>query len=111
MNNITIEGKKGYFAPLTMTGKTNFHIFSPTLSLLNKGTILVNDIFVSCFASVQNHHLAQIFMAPFRWYYQFSRLISINEPFANNQQDGMHWAIEIFYRFVSYIQPSVLQLS
>jgi hypothetical protein len=71
----------------------------------------VNDIFVSCFASVKNHQLAQIFMAPFRWYYQLTRFISILEPFNNNRSDGIHWLVEIIYQFVNYIQPSVLQRS
>ncbi len=78
---------------------------------MNKGTILVNDVFVSCFACVRNHQLAQIFLGPFRWYYQFSRFISIVEPFDNNRTNGIHWLIEIIYQFVSYIQPSTLQLS
>jgi len=78
--------------------------------LFNKGTILVNDIYVSCFASVKNHQLAQIFMAPFRWYYQLTRFISIIEPFANNQTNGMHWLMKLLYQFVSFIQPSTLQL-
>jgi hypothetical protein len=71
----------------------------------------VNDIFVSCFASVKNHQFAQIFMAPFRWYYQMTRFISILEPFDNNRSDGIHWLLEIIYQFVNYIQPSVLRHS
>ncbi|CAF2914204.1 unnamed protein product [Rotaria sp. Silwood2] len=90
--NITIELKKGYFAPLTMTG-----------------TLLVNDVFVSCYALVKNHQWAQIFMAPFRWYYKLSRFISVNDPFDNNRIDGIHWIVDIFYQFINYIQPSILQ--
>jgi hypothetical protein len=71
----------------------------------------VNDIFVSCFASVKNHQFAQIFMAPFRWYYQMTRFISRLEPFDNNRSDGIHWLVEIIHQFVNYIQPSVLQRS
>jgi len=71
----------------------------------------VNDIFVSCFASVKNHQFAQIFMAPFRWYYQMTRFISILEPFDNNRSDGIHWVLEIIYQFVNYIQPSALRPS
>lgn len=40
--NITIEMKKGYYAPLTM-----------------KGTLLINNVLASCFANINNHHLAQ----------------------------------------------------
>jgi hypothetical protein len=49
-------------------------------------------------------------MAPFRWYYQLTRFISITEPFANNQTNGMHWLMKLLYQFVSFVQPSTLQL-
>ncbi|CAF1242233.1 unnamed protein product [Adineta steineri] len=93
--NITIESKNGYFAPLTMTG-----------------TILVNNVYASCFASVKNHELAQIFMTPFRWYYQLANFISITEPFNNNNNrtNGIHWFVKFIYQLAIYIQPSNLQL-
>lgn len=50
-------------------------------------------------------------MAPFRWYYQINRLISVIDPFDTNRTDGVHWLIERIYQFISSIQPSVLQLS
>jgi hypothetical protein len=50
-------------------------------------------------------------MAPFRWYYQLTRFISIHEPFDNNRSDGIHWLLEIIYQFVNYIQPSALRHS
>ncbi|CAF3269640.1 unnamed protein product, partial [Rotaria sp. Silwood2] len=92
IRNITIEIKKGYFAPLTLTG-----------------TLLANDIFVSCYASVKSHQLAQIFMAPFHWYYRLARFISVNDPFDNNRADGMHWVVYIIYQLTSYIQHLTLQ--
>jgi hypothetical protein len=72
---------------------------------------LVNNIFASCFASVNNHQLAQKFMTPFRWYYQIVRFISMTEPFGYNPTDGIHWLIKIIYQFIIYIRPSTLQLS
>lgn len=58
------EMKSGWFAPLTV-----------------KGTLLVNQILVSCFASVSNHFLAQMFFSPLRFYYRFFRLFSTKDPF------------------------------
>ncbi len=72
---------------------------------------MVNDIFASCYASVKNPELAQMFMAPFRWYYKIARFISITDPFDNNQTDGIHWFIKIIYQFVSSNLPSTLQFS
>ncbi|CAF1265316.1 unnamed protein product [Rotaria sordida] len=93
IRNISIEIKRGYFAPLTLTG-----------------TLLVNDVLASCYASVKNHQWAQIFMAPFRWYYRLARFISVNDPFDNNRTDGIHWAVQIIYQLTSYIQPLTLQI-
>ena len=110
--NITIELKTGYFAPLTMTGRLCFsQSIVNKIFLLNKGTLLVNDVFASCFATAKNHQLAQMFMAPFRWYYQITRSMSMTDPFGNDRTDGIHWLIKIIYQFISYVQPSTLQLS
>jgi hypothetical protein len=71
----------------------------------------VNDVLASCFASAKNHQLAQSFMAPFRWYYQLARFMSVTEPFDNSGTDGIHWLVKIIYEFVSYIGPETLQFS
>lgn len=69
---------------------------------------MVNDIFVSCFASVKNHHHAQMFMTPFRWYYQITRLFSNSEPFANNDRSsGIHWLFQLIYQHVVFHHPSI----
>ncbi|CAF1278143.1 unnamed protein product [Rotaria sordida] len=93
VRNITIEIKKGYFAPLTLTG-----------------TILINDVLASCYASAKNHQWAQTSMAPFRWYYKLARFISVNEPFDNNGTDGIHWVVQMIYQLIIYTQPSALQI-
>ncbi len=110
VRNITIELKTGYFAPLTMTGSL-LNIYIIKIFLFNLGTILVNNVYASCFASVNNHQLAQMFMAPFRWYYQLVNLISLTDPFNNNRTDGIHWFVKLIYEFAAYFQPSALQLS
>ena len=65
--------KKGYYAPLTM-----------------KGTLLINNVLASCFANVNNHHLAQYYMTPFRYYYKFARFISLYDPFNINKTENLH---------------------
>jgi hypothetical protein len=75
--------------------------------LFHKGTLLVNDVFASCYASAKNHEWAQIFMAPFRWYYQIARLIKITEPFDDSRTDGIHWLIKIIHQFVTYSLPTL----
>ncbi|CAF1361335.1 unnamed protein product [Rotaria sordida] len=93
IRNITIEIKQGYFAPLTLAG-----------------TLLVNDVLASCYASVKSHQWAQISMIPFRWYYRLARFISVNDPFDNNRTDGIHWTVQIIYQLISYIQSLTLQI-
>jgi hypothetical protein len=94
VTNVTTESKKGYFAPLTM-----------------KGTLLVNGVLVSCFASVKSHEWAQLFMAPFRWYYNLAWLLSQTDPFGSHEMDGVHWVARIMYEFISCVLPETLRLS
>ncbi|CAF1477119.1 unnamed protein product [Adineta steineri] len=91
--NITIEMKKGYYAPLTM-----------------KGTLLINNILASCFANINDHYLAQYSMAPFRYYYKFTRLISLRDPFNINKTEGLHWTVNYMFHFARYFKSDVLFL-
>ncbi|UJR16892.1 hypothetical protein I4U23_003790 [Adineta vaga] len=91
--DIIIEMKKGYYAPLTLTG-----------------TLFVNNVLASCFANVHDHHLAQYFMAPFRSYYTFARFLSIDKPFHIHQTNGIHWAVDIMWLLGRYFEPDALLL-
>ncbi len=91
--NITIEIKKGYYAPLTI-----------------KGTLFVNQILASCFAHTKNHYLAQFSMFPFRFYYQLTQFIYLNDPFYNNKSEGLHWIVSIMFHFARYFRPQTLVL-
>ncbi|CAF1077196.1 unnamed protein product [Rotaria sordida] len=91
--NITIEMKKGYYAPLTM-----------------KGTLLINNVLASCFANINNHHLAQYYMAPFRYYYQFGRFISLYDPFNINKTEGLYWTVNIMLYLARYFRLDALCL-
>ena len=46
--------QQGYLAPLT-----------------SEGTLLVNQIAASCYATISNHHAAHWALAPMRWWYQW----------------------------------------
>jgi hedgehog len=78
------EYKQGWFAPLTM-----------------HGTLLVNDVYVSCYATVRNHNIAQAFFSPLRVYYRLIRSIySINSLPFNSTSNGIHWFLLFVYRVV-----------
>ncbi|CAF1255464.1 unnamed protein product [Adineta steineri] len=85
--------KKGYYAPLTM-----------------KGTLLINNILASCYANINDHYLAQYSMAPFRYYYKFTRFISLHDPFNINKTEGLHWTVNYMFHFARYFKSDVLFL-
>jgi hypothetical protein len=89
--NITIEIKKGYYSPLTM-----------------KGTLVVNQILASSFAHVRDHHLAQFYFFPLRFYYKLTQLIYLNDLFLNNNSHGLHWIISIIFHLTRYFRPQIL---
>jgi hypothetical protein len=92
--NITNQIKKGYYAPLTM-----------------EGTLLVNQILASSFAHVNNHHIAQFYMFPFRYYYKLTRFISLNDPLYLYKTEGLNWLIKIMFHFARYFRLDTLILS
>ncbi|XP_022596218.1 indian hedgehog B protein-like [Seriola dumerili] len=52
--------------------------------LTQHGSVVVNGVLASCYAAVDNHHLAHWVLAPLRFFYS---LIGPSEP----QTDGLHW--------------------
>lgn len=52
--------------------------------LTQHGSIVVNGVLASCYAAVDNHHLAHWVLAPLRFFYS---LMGPSEP----QTDGLHW--------------------
>ncbi len=98
LNNKQIEEKiqkihlyevHGFIAPLTLSG-----------------TILVDDILISCYAIIENHNLAHSIMAPVRWWsWLQDKIINPNIPEISKffkiekQLNGTHW----FPAYLSFI--------
>ncbi|KAJ1183928.1 hypothetical protein NDU88_000738 [Pleurodeles waltl] len=57
--------------------------------LTSHGTLIVDDVVVSCFAVVQSHHLAQLVFWPLRFYHRVGGL--------GVQAEGMHWYSRLLY--------------
>ncbi|XP_069083232.1 indian hedgehog protein-like isoform X1 [Pleurodeles waltl] len=70
--SVTTHIDSGAFAPLT-----------------GHGTLIVDDVVVSCFAVVQSHHLAQLVFWPLRLYHSVGSL--------GVQAEGMHWYSKMLY--------------
>ena len=77
------------------------------------GTILVNDILISCYALIESHSLAHLVMSPIRIIYSLNKLyqhILFNNSNSsyyygeimriNKQSNGIHWYPELLY-FIS----------
>ena len=80
------------------------------------GTILVNDILISCYALIESHSLAHLAMSPIRIIYSFNKLYQNLLPTNNNnnsssyygeimkinkQSNGIHWYPELLYFITS----------
>ena len=70
----------------------------------------MNQILASCFSSIKNHHLAQFYLFPIRWYYQLNRLFSIQQTSNEQNIDGIHWFIDILYRILLVFRHFSIEL-
>ncbi|XP_078535338.1 indian hedgehog protein-like isoform X1 [Lissotriton helveticus] len=71
---------------VSVTTQTDTGAFAP---LTSHGTLIVDDVVVSCFAVVKNHHLAQLVFWPLRLYHGVGRL--------GVQPEGVHWYPKVLY--------------
>jgi hypothetical protein len=76
-----------------------------------KGTLLVNQILASSFAHVNNQHLTQFYMFPFRYYYKLTRFFYLNDPLYIYNSEDLNWFIKIIFYLTHYFRPDLLFLS
>lgn len=89
IESLEYEKVNGFAAPLTL-----------------EGTILVEDILISCYALIESHYLAHLVMAPIRWLYTISDLYNdyIPDYFQMTKQlNGVHWYPGLLYSFVNHL--------
>ncbi|XP_078536467.1 indian hedgehog protein-like [Lissotriton helveticus] len=79
---------------VSVTTQTDSGAFAP---LTSHGTLIVDDVVVSCFAVVQSHHLAKLVFWPLRLYHSVGRLAV--------QPEGVHWYSRILYSLGKFILP------
>lgn len=88
VKSIEFELVDGFSAPLT-----------------SEGTILVEDILVSCYAVIRSHRVAHLAMSPIRWFYALNNYEYAPSYFKymtqlNKQSKGYHWFAQLLYSFV-----------
>ena len=84
---IESEVKEGFTAPLTQ-----------------HGTILVNDILVSCYSEINSHWLAHLAMKPVSMWYQITKYIGTDE---SADSEGLNSYASILYDVSSKVMPSL----
>ncbi|CAF1066207.1 unnamed protein product [Rotaria sordida] len=91
--SITIEAKLGYYSPLTTTG-----------------TLIVNNIAVSCYSNIISHEIGQFGMAPIRWIHAIVRYLMprIKAPFQDDSLNKVHWIPDIMQTLAKTLVPQIL---
>ncbi|CAF1141668.1 unnamed protein product [Rotaria sp. Silwood1] len=87
ISNVIDVVKQGYIAPLTQ-----------------QGTLIVNNVAASCYATINNHHLAHVVLAPMRWWYGL-----FGETKVSDKTIGIHWFPNMLYEMTTFLMPSILQ--
>lgn len=87
ITNIIDVVKQGYTAPLTQ-----------------EGTLIVNNIAASCYATISSHRLAHAALAPMRWWYAL-----FGETKEWNAMIGVHWFPKMLYQIAAVFVPSIIQ--
>ncbi|CAF1488720.1 unnamed protein product, partial [Rotaria sordida] len=83
VSNVSDVVKQGYIAPLT-----------------EEGTLIVNNVAASCYATINNHYVAHVVLAPMRWWYS---LFGISNK--SNEVIGIHWFPKILYEITTFFIP------
>lgn len=87
---ISVKHYEGSYAPIT-----------------SHGTIIVDRVLASCYAVVDNHHLAHWVFAPVRLWHSFLSLVGLlKELNSVHQADGVHWYPELLYHVGGWLLDS-----
>lgn len=91
VNRISYEVKNGFIAPLTL-----------------QGTLLVNQIDTSCYAEVNNHFTADLFMMPVKLWYKVNKYLNANTVESVGDKVDLDFYSKVIYHFGMKFFPSYL---
>ncbi len=86
ITNVSDIVKQGYIAPLT-----------------EEGTLIVNNVAASCYATINSHYTAHTVLAPMRWWYN---IFGISKE--SNKMIGVHWFAKMLYEMTTFLIPSII---
>ncbi len=84
--NVTDIVKQGYIAPLT-----------------EEGTLIVNNVAASCYATINSHYVAHAVLTPMRWWYG---IFGVSKE--SNEMIGVHWFTKMLYEMTTFLMPSII---
>jgi len=87
IRSIDIQFKQGYATPITQ-----------------HGTLLVNNIGSSCYASIYHHHIGHMAMAPLRWIHRAKQIFGLINKSETNE-NGIHWYPRALNNIVHMLVP------
>jgi len=76
--------------------------------ITERGTIVVDDVIVSCYAEFSSHVIAHACLAPLRYVYYLCELISqwlFQQSAADADVDGVHWYAALLRRLAKPVLP------
>jgi len=86
--NVSDIVKQGYIAPLT-----------------EEGTLIVNNVAASCYATINSHYTAHAVLAPMRWWYG---IFGVSKE--SNELIGVHWFAKMLYEMTTFLIPSIIHI-
>lgn len=89
VKRIYTQEHEGSFAPVTM-----------------HGTVVVDQVYASCYAVIEDHDLAHWALAPVRLAHWVSSLLFSSQPTGSAQSDGVHWYSKILYQLGTWLLDS-----
>jgi len=76
--------------------------------ITERGTIVVDDVIVSCYAQFSSHSAAHLAMAPLRYFFHVDEFIGrwiSSSLFADADLDGIHWYAALLSRVADVLLP------
>jgi hypothetical protein len=86
VSNVSDVVKQGYIAPLT-----------------EEGTLIVNNIAASCYATINSHYVGHAILAPMRWWYSVFGMSK-----ESSKVIGVHWFAKMLYEMTTFLIPSII---
>ena len=102
MNVFVLNSNNHSFALETITNIDTIVRLGFIAPLTNEGTLIVNNIATSCYATVHNHQLAHRVLLPMRWWY---RLFGVSH--VSKEINGIHWFPKTLYKLTEFFLPSM----